>query len=55
MNPKLGSNLKKFSGYDSTSDIYTFISDFEKLHLRNTPKSLLADLLTNNYPILRYR
>ena len=27
---KLGIDLKKFSGYDSTSDIYTFKSNFEQ-------------------------
>eukprot|EP00794_Sanderia_malayensis_P016337 gene16337-17974_t len=46
---KLNIDLKKFSGYDSAIDIYSFKSNFEKLHLRNTPKKLLADLLTNNY------
>ena len=44
----LNIKLEKFSGYES-SDIYTFRTNFEKLHLRNTPKKLLPDLLINNY------
>ncbi|MEM7375622.1 MAG: hypothetical protein AAF587_43925 [Bacteroidota bacterium] len=45
----LNINLKKFTGYESTTDVYTFRSNFEKLHSRNTPKKLLPDLLINNY------
>jgi len=45
----LNINLKKFNGYESTTDIFTFRSNFEKLHSRNTPKKLLPDLLINNY------
>ena len=41
--------LKKFGGFDSTYDIYTFKEKFEKFHLRNTPKHLLPDLLKMNY------
>ena len=41
--------LSKFSGFNSKTDIYTFRNDFEKLHLRNTPKCYLPDLLRNNY------
>ena len=41
--------LSKFSGFTSKSDIYTFQNDFEKLHLRSTPKCYLPDLLCNNY------
>ena len=41
--------LDKFSGYDSTTDFYTFRNNFEKLHLTTTPTRLLPDLLKNNY------
>jgi len=46
---KLNIKLSKFKGYDSTVDIYSFQSDFEKLHINSTPTSLLPDLLKNNY------
>ena len=46
---KLNIELSKFKGYDSSSDIYTFKSDFEKLHTKLTPSALLPDLLKNNY------
>ena len=46
---KLNIKLNKFKGYDSPTDIYTFQSDFNKLHLKSTPTSLLPDLLKNNY------
>ena len=46
---KLNIKLSKFSGYDSDLDIYTFQSEFEKLHLRTTTKRLLPDLLINNH------
>ena len=46
---KLNIKLEKFSGYSDNEDFYTFKSNFEKLHLRTTPKHLLADLLKNNY------
>ncbi|MEM7375655.1 MAG: hypothetical protein AAF587_44090, partial [Bacteroidota bacterium] len=39
----------KFKGYESSFDIYTFQRDFEKLHIKSTPSSLLPDLLKNNY------
>ncbi|XP_066923000.1 uncharacterized protein [Clytia hemisphaerica] len=45
----LNIKLEKFSGYSDGIDIYTFKSKFEKLHLKTTPKHLLADLLKNNY------
>ena len=45
LNIKLG----KFKGYDSSIDIYTFQDHFEKLHGKGTPKSLLPDMLKNNY------
>ena len=41
--------LSKFSGFNSKTDIYTFRNDFEKQHLRNTPKCYLPDLFRNNY------
>ena len=41
--------LSKFGGFNSKTDIYTFQNDFEKLHLRNTPRCYLPDLLRNNY------
>ena len=46
---KLNIKLSKFKGYDSTVDIYSFQSDFEKLHINSIPTSLLPDLLKNNY------
>ena len=45
---KLNIHLDKFSGYDSTVDIYTFQTNFNKLYLRSTPKKVLPDLLKNN-------
>ena len=41
--------LSKFSGYDSDLDIYSFQCEFEKLHLKTTPKKMLSDLLKYNY------
>ena len=41
--------MSKFGGFNSKTDIYTFQNDFEKLHLRNTPRCYLPDLLRNNY------
>ncbi|XP_066926194.1 uncharacterized protein [Clytia hemisphaerica] len=46
---KLNIKLSHFSGYNSDLDIYTFQSEFEKLHLRTTTKRLLPDLLINNH------
>ena len=46
---KLNIKLAKFSGYNSPSDIYTFQSDFEKIHLAETPSDVLPDLLKNNF------
>ena len=48
---KLSLNIKlaKFRGFESTLDIYSFQSEFEKLNLQKTPKHLLPDLLKNNY------
>ena len=45
LNIKLG----KFSGINSSRDYYTFKDEFEKLHLRTTPETMLPELLTNNY------
>ena len=45
---KLSIKLPKFKGYVGV-DIYTFRSDFEKLHIKTTPKEFLPDLLKNNY------
>ena len=45
----LNIKLSKFKGYESQTDIYTFQSEFEKLHERCTPKRMLPDLLKNNY------
>ena len=45
----LNIHLAKFKGYDSVLDIYSFQSEFDKLYVRSTPKSLLPDLLKNNY------
>ena len=46
---KLNIKLPKFKGYDSSQDIYTFQSNFEKIHLKDTPRHLLPDLLKNNF------
>ena len=45
----LNIKLTKFSGYDSEMDIYTFQCEFDKLHLKSTPKKMLSDLLKYNY------
>ena len=45
----LNIKLNKFKGYDSELDIYSFQYEFEKLHLKNTPKKMLPDLLKYNY------
>ena len=45
----LNIKLTKFIGYASSTDIFTFQSDFEKVHLRTTPKEPLPDLLKNNF------
>ena len=41
--------LIKFSGLNSSRDYYNFNNEFEKLHLRTTPKTMLPELLRNNY------
>ena len=45
----LNINLPKFNGYNSSIDIYTFQTQFEKIYLKITPTSFLPDLLKNNY------
>ena len=45
---KLNIPLAKFGGYNSTVDIYTFQTNFQKIH-KSSPKSFLADILKNNY------
>ena len=45
----LNIKLSKFRGYNSHVDIFTFQRDFEKLYLKSTPKSMLSDLLKNNF------
>ena len=46
---KLNIKLDKFTGYDCTTDYFTFRSYFEKIHLKSTPKRLLPELLKNNF------
>ena len=43
-NSNLNIKLSKFCGYGSTTDIYTFQSEFEKIYLQSTPSNLLPDL-----------
>ena len=45
----LNVKLSKFKGYGSSTDVYTFQRDFEKVHLRDTPTELLPDVLKNNF------
>ena len=45
---KLKINLPKFSGYESKIDIYTFQSEFMKIHKRTTPTRMMPDILKNN-------
>jgi hypothetical protein len=44
----LSIKLPKFKGYSTVIDIYSFKSDFEKLYMKSTPKTLMADILKNN-------
>ncbi|XP_066924657.1 uncharacterized protein [Clytia hemisphaerica] len=46
---KLNIKLSKFKGYDSSSDFYSFKTDFDKLHAKSTPTAHLPDLIKNNY------
>ena len=41
--------LKKFSGYNSPLDIYSFRTEFEKLHAKRLRAALLPEYLKNNY------
>ena len=41
--------LQKFRGYESSADIYTFRSEFEKVYSRSTPRRILPDVLKNNF------
>ena len=45
---KLNIKLDKFSGYESSMDIYTFQTAFNKIYKRTTPRHMLPDLLKNN-------
>ena len=41
--------LQKLRGYESSADIYTFRSEFEKVYSRSTPRRILPDVLKNNF------
>ena len=45
----LNIDLKKFKGYNSDVDIYTFKEEFKKLVEPNFPKNMLAEYLKKNY------
>ena len=45
----LNFKLPKFKGYDSAMDIFTFKSAIKKFYEKRTPRTMLPDLLTNNY------
>ena len=45
---KLRINLPTFSGYESKVDIYTFQSEFRKVHKRTTPTRMIPDDLKTN-------
>ena len=45
----LNIKLAKVIGLNSSRDYYTFKDEFEKLHLRTTPNTMLPELLRNNY------
>ena len=46
---KLKINLRKFSGYNSNLNVYTFQSDFIKIYKRTIPKRTMSDVLKNNH------
>ena len=48
-NTHLNIKLDKFYGYESSTDYYTFRSNFEKVYAKSTPTRLLPDLLKNNF------
>ena len=41
-------NLPKFAGYDSKLDIYSFQSEFLKIHKKTTPLRMMPDVLKYN-------
>ena len=45
----LNIKLQKFRGYESSGDICTFRSEFEKVYSRLTPRRILSDVLKNNF------
>ena len=45
----LNIKLQKFTGYESSADICTFRSEFEKVYSRSTPRRVLPDVLKNNF------
>ena len=45
----LNIKLLKFKGYDSPMDIFTFLSAFDKLYEKRTPRTMLPELLISNY------
>ena len=45
----LNIKLQKFRGYQSSADICTFRSEFEKVYSRSTPRRILPDVLKNNF------
>ena len=42
---KLKISLPEFNGYESKLDMYTFQSEFLKIHQRTTPKRMMVDVL----------
>ena len=46
---QLNIKLPTFTGYDASTDIYTFNSEFDKLYSDTVPKTLQPDLLKNNH------
>ena len=46
---QLNITLGKFGGYDSSTNIYEFKTNFTKLFSQSVPTHLQADLLKNNY------
>ena len=45
----LSIKLSKFKGFSSSTDIYSFKNDFDKLYNDSVPKRLQADILKNNH------
>ena len=48
-NKHINIKLEKFFGYESSTDFYSFRTNFKKLHLKTTPTRHLPDLLKNNF------